>query len=111
LIVLLLFLSSYHHPRTLPSFPTRRSSDLHAGRNFSHASITGTIEQPFVEQLEFFLGLLLFGDIEQHTAQSLGRSRFHREGADLADRKSTRLKSSHEWISYAVFCLKKKKKR
>src|SRR5438105_6432538 len=26
-----------------------------------------------------------------------------------ADRKSTRLNSSHEWISYAVFCLKKKK--
>src|SRR6266536_5033293 len=26
----------------------------------------------------------------------------------LRDRKSTRLNSSHEWISYAVFCLKKK---
>src|SRR5207247_2751785 len=26
-----------------------------------------------------------------------------------SDRKSTRLNSSHEWISYAVFCLKKKK--
>src|SRR5438105_12163798 len=25
------------------------------------------------------------------------------------DRMSTRLNSSHEWISYAVFCLKKKK--
>src|SRR5438105_6582853 len=28
----------------------------------------------------------------------------------VEDRKSTRLNSSHEWISYAVFCLKKKKK-
>src|SRR5207247_10004030 len=27
----------------------------------------------------------------------------------ILDRKSTRLNSSHEWISYAVFCLKKKK--
>src|SRR2546422_8342700 len=27
-----------------------------------------------------------------------------------ADRKSTRLNSSHGYISYAVFCLKKKKK-
>src|SRR2546428_9344426 len=27
----------------------------------------------------------------------------------LADRKSTRLNSSHDQISYAVFCLKKKK--
>src|SRR2546430_3741810 len=29
----------------------------------------------------------------------------------LGDRKSTRLNSSHSQISYAVFCLKKKKKR
>src|SRR5215216_6815827 len=28
-----------------------------------------------------------------------------------ADRKSTRLNSSHQIISYAVFCLKKKKKK
>src|SRR5437764_9860928 len=31
--------------------------------------------------------------------------------AAAADRKSTRLNSSHRCISYAVFCLKKKKKR
>src|SRR5436309_7681609 len=30
---------------------------------------------------------------------------------DRSDRKSTRLNSSHVKISYAVFCLKKKKKR
>src|SRR5256886_8718944 len=30
---------------------------------------------------------------------------------DLKDRKSTRLNSSHSQISYAVFCLKKKKKK
>src|SRR2546430_10764850 len=29
----------------------------------------------------------------------------------VADRKSTRLNSSHSQISYAVFCLKKKKKK
>src|SRR6266536_1178771 len=32
-----------------------------------------------------------------------------RPHSSLGDRKSTRLNSSHEWISYAVFCLKKKK--
>src|SRR5215207_5719986 len=32
------------------------------------------------------------------------------DGLAYVDRKSTRLNSSHEWISYAVFCLKKKKK-
>src|SRR5688572_32147467 len=32
-------------------------------------------------------------------------------GVFLADRKSTRLNSSHSQISYAVFCLKKKKKK
>src|SRR5438105_10446859 len=31
-----------------------------------------------------------------------------RRRAAARDRKSTRLNSSHEWISYAVFCLKKK---
>src|SRR2546422_1237796 len=31
--------------------------------------------------------------------------------ADLRDRKSTRLNSSHGYISYAVFCLKKKKRK
>src|SRR2546422_2640657 len=30
---------------------------------------------------------------------------------ELLDRKSTRLNSSHGYISYAVFCLKKKKKK
>src|SRR2546430_4189627 len=33
-----------------------------------------------------------------------------RSGDANADRKSTRLNSSHSQISYAVFCLKKKKK-
>src|SRR2546426_5969357 len=37
-------------------------------------------------------------------ALSMGRQR-------LGDRKSTRLNSSHLVISYAVFCLKKKKKK
>src|SRR2546430_8721175 len=35
----------------------------------------------------------------------------YREAARLLDRKSTRLNSSHSQISYAVFCLKKKKAR
>src|SRR5438270_6076872 len=47
------------------------------------------------------------------TAENLLTSR-EREilaGADLQDRKSTRLNSSHSQISYAVFCLKKKTKK
>src|SRR2546421_5635230 len=45
-------------------------------------------------------------------AQDLGRgARHHHLDAlqQLEDRKSTRLNSSHDQISYAVFCLKKKK--
>src|SRR5438034_5813562 len=34
-----------------------------------------------------------------------------RRGAMSGDRKSTRLNSSHTVISYAVFCLKKKKRQ
>src|SRR2546429_7867574 len=45
-----------------------------------------------------------------------GQSSVHRDSASarvsvpgFGDRKSTRLNSSHGYISYAVFCLKKKK--
>src|SRR2546429_6152985 len=37
------------------------------------------------------------------------RAERDRRAAILTDRKSTRLNSSHGYISYAVFCLKKKK--
>src|SRR5256886_3829867 len=47
--------------------------------------------------------------LEQRTleVQCMGR---HRQVVRTRDRKSTRLNSSHSQISYAVFCLKKKKK-
>src|SRR5437879_10580156 len=51
---------------------------------------------------------------ESRNAFLLGRDRMQRRPAfQLADvdRKSTRLNSSHRCISYAVFCLKKKKLR
>src|SRR5437868_12833061 len=35
----------------------------------------------------------------------------HSQNSEVLDRKSTRLNSSHVSISYAVFCLKKKKKK
>src|SRR2546427_2508820 len=44
----------------------------------------------------------------RHAADA-GRQRFHRQVIHHRDRKSTRLNSSHSQISYAVFCLKKKK--
>src|SRR5687768_4300066 len=51
-----------------------------------------------------------YGDIatELHSApRAVGQAC----GANRLDRKSTRLNSSHGYISYAVFCLKKKKKK
>src|SRR5436305_11239241 len=48
--------------------------------------------------LETLVGILRRAKAREHT---------HRPG----DRKSTRLNSSHVRISYAVFCLKKKKQR
>src|SRR5258708_14654169 len=51
------------------------------------------------------------GDADQRQLSRFRRTR-HRRSADLCgkDRKSTRLNSSHQIISYAVFCLKKKKR-
>src|SRR5438094_7639867 len=54
------------------------------------------------------------GLVEQHQpgAEPHGAQRSRQGDAlPLADRKSTRLNSSHRTISYAVFCLKKKKKK
>src|SRR5438876_8457284 len=45
--------------------------------------------------------------LRQHRHQEAERSAVEIRG----DRKSTRLNSSHPSISYAVFCLKKKKKK
>src|SRR2546426_3530730 len=46
-------------------------------------------------------------DVEAHALGRLDAGLQHPH--DVADRKSTRLNSSHLVISYAVFCLKKKK--
>src|SRR5688572_32690125 len=51
-----------------------------------------------------------------NTRQQTGTYRYYQEsvyalGLLATDRKSTRLNSSHSQISYAVFCLKKKKKK
>src|SRR5207247_4801829 len=43
--------------------------------------------------------------------EHIGVDKLERVVLSGRDRKSTRLNSSHEWISYAVFCLKKKSKK
>src|SRR5258707_15770153 len=43
------------------------------------------------------------------STEPTGSARIMRVAAECLDRKSTRLNSSHANISYAVFCLKKKK--
>src|SRR2546422_4139600 len=66
------------------------------------------------------IGSLSLSRVERHVIRDLFRDllgRRSRRGGTLApktihqDRKSTRLNSSHGYISYAVFCLKKKKKK
>src|SRR5947207_10365323 len=52
-------------------------------------------------------------ELQQDRAELAGGAQHVKAGADGAlvvrDRKSTRLNSSHTVISYAVFCLKKKR--
>src|SRR5438045_4480656 len=82
---LLFYFSSYGYHLDLHSFPTRRSSDLFvvAGGGSPRTPETRTRSGPACS------------------------SRIEQAGPE--DRKSTRLNSSHLGISYAVFCLKKKK--
>src|SRR5207247_10315117 len=55
-------------------------------------------------------GVLRVG-VRARSRRGRGAREGHAGGGGAAsrrrDRKSTRLNSSHEWISYAVFCLKK----
>src|SRR3712207_8190247 len=57
-------------------------------------------------------GLPLFErhHVHEQLHKALDRKVWLPSGGSLIDRKSTRLNSSHANISYAVFCLKKKKR-
>src|SRR2546429_7168211 len=46
-------------------------------------------------------------DFQEYMIVPIGAESFP-DGLRIGDRKSTRLNSSHGYISYAVFCLKKK---
>src|SRR5207244_4980681 len=100
---------SSRDPRHLHSFPTRRSSDLdervalplRLGLETERANaIVG-------RRLNTIVGEFALGP----TCRRAARWLVGLQQLELArDRKSTRLNSSHQIISYAVFCLKKKKK-
>src|SRR5688572_31384202 len=83
------FHTCYAYPRDLHSFPTRRSSDLYAHLAKHEGDTTRAAE--------------IAAALREDRADRSDRSR------RIVDRKSTRLNSSHSQISYAVFCLKKKK--
>src|SRR5207245_9018725 len=103
-------LTSYHH-RVLPSFPTRRSSDL--------GVVVVPADNVTRQRFEAVAGQCAAIAAQTSRAGGNGPSTHVRnpaatlldqvlggDGANL-DRKSTRLNSSHGSISYAVFCLKK----
>src|SRR5207249_7161230 len=94
----LFFLYCHRPPRDLHSFPTRRSSDL---GSIPASSITNGSG---IASATHTLGTT--AGAQTATADVTGLA-----GTPVTlDRKSTRLNSSHVSISYAVFCLKKKKK-
>src|SRR5205807_5383563 len=104
----------YIHPlphRDLHSFPTRRSSDLgqqteieRIDKDNLHLMLTqARRERGHVAQARELRQAEIPQDVCLSEVDPLRRADPQR------DRKSTRLNSSHLVISYAVFCLKKKK--
>src|SRR5207253_11514410 len=101
----------FHSPpahRTLHSFPTRRSSDLCRPASVSVRRAHHRHRQRNDRGRKC--------DPYRRAAGDGAAPRPRRRGGvrgtialDGVDRKSTRLNSSHVAISYAVFCLKKKK--
>src|SRR5436190_7409500 len=95
----------YHHHistthRHLHSFPTRRSSDLAPEDTvFVYARAAQGPRMPLA------IVKVQVKDLPYNFTIASGM----RGPCAARDRKSTRLNSSHTVISYAVFCLKKKK--
>src|SRR5206468_12701921 len=88
------------HHLTLHSFPTRRSSDLAVA---DEAEVV-LVAHHLARALE---AVLLDDVLPEGEAEMVGID----GERGLLDRKSTRLNSSHDQISYAVFCLKKKRRK
>src|SRR5260221_14793575 len=92
-----------------PSYRLVRISLLHCSLLFFFFNDTATTE---IYTLSLHDALPIYGASsalrlrDLFLASLVGRGHFRRQ-----DRKSTRLNSSHTVISYAVFCLKKKKRK
>src|SRR5207302_4830485 len=82
---------------TLPSFPTRRSSDLYDAAGNAKWYIAPNCTGPAGTR----------GTCTGAVYEVNGPHFFGADFLPIKDRKSTRLNSSHVKISYAVFCLKK----
>src|SRR5690349_24237696 len=98
------FSRRYGYHRALTSFPTRRSSDLRSVERID-ATVGRHTAQP--------RPVPCAATTSENVRSPSSRTSRYRAARDIAkcsqDRKSTRLNSSHVEISYAVFCLKKKK--
>src|SRR5207253_10443952 len=106
----LFFLPRYGPPRSLHSFPTRRSSDLFfAVHPRTPIPAQRFPRNPGVVYARFQVAALRIPHARRVERCGHTDAREGAQGYGLQDRKSTRLNSSHVAISYAVFCLKKKK--
>src|SRR5690606_41814882 len=99
------FVISRHH-RYLHSFPTRRSSDLLRFAAYHLISAANPHDERASIGARALTGHAYRGHVFWDT--EIFMLPFFVLTWPEADRKSTRLNSSHVKISYAVFCLKKK---
>src|SRR5688572_32449995 len=104
---MLFFFHGTGAPPALHSFPTRRSSDL---RRDLGAHALSTTDIPLQGALLRHLERRGTWLVVTLTTEEAGTVQLLFFNGEAQDRKSTRLNSSHSQISYAVFCLKKKKK-
>src|SRR5690606_41492136 len=102
---------SPRHPPALPSFPTRRSSDLRPPRHprilVSRHRLKLQRRAGTREVIKLPLLHRLLNPPIRHPPEDPVKIDVFQRHRWIVDRKSTRLNSSHVKSSYAVFCLKK----
>src|SRR5438105_12465759 len=108
----MLFIVTLHHPPlSVVNFLGRAAAPMHGDEERPtirgpRPNILHHVRAQMPSRTDLFCVIVLFEGLVDGSGPIGLPGNLAHGGFVATDRKSTRLNSSHEWISYAVFCLK-----